>query len=174
MNKECYVAELKYTDGERVEIGEAPSYVIVEKIQDDLGDGVKYTRFVNVFSFEEFPAFSRSSRIGQYYYDSNGNEHQVGCKLVQESTDMEEGPCYILTGEKMENLSNDDLANMVIYSSRFFKDRIRIMRRRNMASLAARRIINNDLDAQDKMVEYFKERGVNDFSSTSKVIKFRR
>lgn len=167
MSKECYVAELKYTDGERVEVGEAPSYVIVRKIKDDYGDGVVNTRFVNLFTGEEYPTFSRSSRIGQYYYDDKGNEVQVGCKLVQESTEIKEGPCYILTREKMENIPTEDIENMVIYSSRYFKDRVRIIERRGISNIGIRRIIFRDLKSQDAMIEYFNERGFDEFNANS-------
>ena len=89
-NNEYYVAELKYTDGNRVEMGEAPSYVVVQKQEDRFEDGLTYTRFVNVITNEEYPAFSRSNKYGQYYYDADGEEHLVGCKLIQESTTMKE------------------------------------------------------------------------------------
>ncbi len=165
MSKEFYIAELKYTDGQRVEMGDAPSYVVVEKDKEYLGDGVNLTRFVNLFSGEEYPTFSRSRDTGLYRYgdpaDLTGDGIQYGCGLIQESTEMKEGPCYLLTGEKMENISRKDIENMVIYSSRYFKDRIRIMNIRGMNGMAARKTIFNDLKKQDEMVEYFNERGAS-------------
>ena len=184
MSKECYVAELKYTDGNRVEMGEAPSYVIVEKANEDLGDGAIYTRFVNLFTGEEYPTFSRSKTIGLYRYDDNPDDmtddgsSMYGCGLIQESTDMKEGPCYILTGEKMENISRKDIENMIIYSNRYFKDRTRIMNRRGMRDLASRRIIFEDKNDYDKMVGYFNEHDCYDFNilttKNNNIIRFRR
>ena len=177
-NSEYYVAELKYTDGQRVEIGQAPSYVVVEKQVDRFEDGLTYTRFVNVITNEEYPAFSRSNKYGQYYYDLEGEEYQVGCKLIQESTTMKKGPCFILTRERMENIPVQDIENMIIYSSRYFKDRARIMNRRGMRDMWSRRVIFEDSKKREGMIDYFVERGCYDFNRTtdtrSNILKFRR
>ena len=177
-NNEYYVAELKYTDGNRVEMGEAPSYVVVQKQEDRFEDDLTYTRFVNIFTNEEYPTFSRSNKYGQYYYDADGEEHQVGCKLIQESTTMKEGPCFILTRERMENIPVQDIENMIIYSSRYFKDRARIMNRRGMRDMWSRRVLFEDSKKREEMLDYFVERGCYDFNRTTNtkgnMIRFRR
>ena len=177
-NSEYYVAELKYTDGNKVEMGEAPSYVVVEKQVDRFEDGLTYTRFVNIITNEEYPAFSRSNKYGQYYYDADGEEHQVGCKLIQESTIMKKGPCFILTRERMENIPVQDIENMIIYSSRYFKDRARIMNRRGMRDMWSRRVLFEDSKKHEEMLGYFVERGCYDFNGTintrGNMIRFRR
>ena len=177
-NNEYYVAELKYTDGSRVELGDAPSYAIVQKFQEDLGDGHFYTRFVNIFSGEEYPAYSRSNSCGQYYYNDRGEEYQIGCRLIQESTEMKKGPCYLLTNERMENISKTDIENMVINSNRYFKDRVGILNRRGKKDLATRRIIFEDQRKQEELLDYFAERDCFDIkvrnNTRGKLIYFRR
>ena len=168
MSRECYVAELKYTDGQRVEIGDAPSYVVVEKVNEDLGDGVIYTRFINLFTFEEYPTFSRSNSVGLYRYgerdDKTGDGRMYGCGLIQESSDMKEGPCYILTEERMDNMLTEDIENMVIHSKRYFKDRARLVRRRGVNDFASWKIIREDTKNYNSLVDYFNSRDCNEFN----------
>ena len=169
MSKEYYIAELKYTDGQRVEMGETPSYVVVKKVNEDLGDGVIYTRFINLFTFEEYPTFSRSRSVGLYRYgerdDMTGDGSMYGCSLIQESSDMKDGPCYILTGEKMNNLPIEDIENMVIHSKRYFKDRARLIRRRRgVNDFASWKIIREDTKKYNSLVDYFNSRDCNDFN----------
>ena len=83
-NNEYYVAELKYTDGNRVETGEVPSYVVLQKQEERFEDGLTYTRFVNVFTNEEYPAFSRSNKYGQYYYDADGEDKKKHTCVIEE------------------------------------------------------------------------------------------
>jgi hypothetical protein len=78
----------------------------------------------------------------------------------------------------MENIPVQDIENMIIYSSRYFKDRTRIMNRRGMRDMWSRRVIFEDSKKREGMIDYFVERGCYDFNRTTNtkgnMLRFRR
>lgn len=161
MNKEnLFLAELKYFDKDHngIEVTEDLSYVIIERF----GNEKEGYTFLNVFDrLETFPVFKRNT-----CYENYSNGICYGSKIESVSSFFETGPCWLIKSSLKdtslpENVSMEDLENIVLISKNYFKDRKSIAARRmkkfdNYFKML--RIIKNDRKHEDYMNYYFEER----------------
>ena len=161
MIKECFVAELKmYEKGRGVEVSNPMSLDVIYK--DEEGN------YRNVFNPDEsYTTLSRVKHLQNYYYTESGEEIAFGSKMKLLSEKEETGPCWVLTGTSFQNVKREDLENMIINSSDYFKDRANIIMRRfgrfNLSILKERRQMEEDLFSFNNLVEFFRERGIEEF-----------
>ena len=163
MIKECFIAELKmYEKGRGVELSPVLSYDVVFKDNDG--------EYRNVFNRDEsYTTLERVKNISNYYYTDTGEEIPFGTKVRLISEKDETGPCWVLTGTSFQNIKKEDLENMITYSSDFYKDRASIIERHfdryHVTNLRERKIIGNDLFELNKLNDFFKERGCDNFEN---------
>ena len=161
MINECFVAELKmYEKGKGVEVSDPLSYDII--FRDEFGE------YRNVFNRDEsFTTLSRIKHFQNYYYTDMGEEVPFGTKMKLLGEKEETGPCWVLTGTSFQNIKREDLENMIMYSSDYYRDRARIIGKRfdkfHVTNLRERKIMSDDLFSLNRLIEFFKERGVDQF-----------
>lgn len=155
--KKLNLAKLNYFDKEEngVEVSDIQAYAFLVELNGD------YVNFFNPFGDEKLQVFKRT-----IYPNVTRDGEEYGNKLKKVSSgDTFDGPCYII--EKIDvtemlgtdEISDEELGEYVCKSSKFFIDRIELLKKRKANSVRQRiftnKKIEEDLQEMEKIDEYF-------------------
>lgn len=154
--KKLNLAKLNYFDKVHgVEVSDIQAYAFLVELNGD------YVNFFNPFGDEKLQVFKRT-----IYPNVTRDGEEYGNKLEKVSSgDTFDGPCYII--EKIDvtemlgtdEISDEELGEYVCKSSKFFIDRIELLKKRKANSVRQRiftkKKIEEDLQEMEKIDEYF-------------------
>lgn len=155
--KKLKLAELQYFDEEKngAEVSDIQAYAFLVKLNGD------YVNFFNPFGDEKLQVFKRT-----IYPNVTRDGEEYGTKIKKVSSgDVFDGPCYII--EKIDvtkmlgtdEISDEELGEYVCKSSKFFIDRIELLKKRKANSVRQRiftnKKIEEDLQKMEKINEFF-------------------
>lgn len=154
--KKLNLAKLNYFDKVHgVEVSDIQAYAFLVELNGD------YVNFFNPFGDEKLQVFKRT-----IYPNVTRDGEEYGNQLEKVSSgDTFDGPCYII--EKIDvtemlgtdEISDEELGEYVCKSSKFFIDRIELLKKRKANSVRQRiftnKKIEEDLQEMEKIDEYF-------------------
>lgn len=155
--KKLNLAKLNYFDKEEngTEVSDIQAYAFLVELNGD------YVNFFNPFGDEKLQVFKRT-----IYPNVTRDGKEYGNRLKKVSSgDVFDGPCYIIENIDVtemlgtDEISDEELGEYVCKSSKFFIDRIELLKKRKANSVRQRiftnKKIEEDLQEMEKIDEYF-------------------
>ena len=136
-----------------IDVSDTLSYVFVEEARY-----IGTKDYQNVFKYESFPVI-RKTVYGEYinyYFEDNAKD------VFDEYGEV--GLCYLLTDVSIDNLSIEDLKNIVIYSDSYFKDRKDLIEERmeNHYTNPLFSTVYSDINDYEKFKSFLEKKGLDE------------